>query len=171
MLDDHLKLRRRELVSGSEGPPLSLLGLVRRELVGQADRCACRQRRAPACERCLDGLALDRDIQIRMPRQHPQVEEVLHSAVRDAERRDCLELLGDRLPRQPSAIWVKESRAWCVLEQKLHQLSGSRSFGKSMSLWNAASCVSRSCRAQDLCAAVAGRATLFIGAPLWHRLT
>jgi hypothetical protein len=33
MLDDHLKLRRCELVSGYEGPPLCLLGQVLRELV------------------------------------------------------------------------------------------------------------------------------------------
>jgi hypothetical protein len=57
MLDDNLKFRYCELVSGSEGGPLNLLRAVTGKLVRQADRSVRRQLRIAARESCGDGPA------------------------------------------------------------------------------------------------------------------
>lgn len=95
MRDDHVQIRRRELVSNRERAPLCLLGAVNCKLVGQTDGGVYRQRGTTASESSSDGSPQDRDIQLRVPNQHPEVEEVLHATVGYAERHDCMEFFGN----------------------------------------------------------------------------
>jgi hypothetical protein len=99
--DDFIEARWRRAQPGfrDERPPLNGLGRIRRKSRRQRERHHGRDRRLSSPEGCLDGLSQGVLVKLEVPREEPDIEKVLHAAVRDPELHHGFELLGDgRLP-------------------------------------------------------------------------
>ncbi len=114
------------------------------ELVAQADRRPMRNGRAPTIERGRHRPRQDRAIEVRMPGQYPQIEEILHPAIEHAQRGQRLQLFPESRPTEEigivgGSVWHIEPQIeqQCSLEQELVAL-----FREAQAIEHALQCIS-----------------------------
>ena len=88
-------------VARQEGPPLGFS--LKGKTIAEADRHLFRQGGSASLEGPTDGVRQVVAFERECLRDHPEVIEILHAAVRDAERHDRFSLLGDDRFRRISA--------------------------------------------------------------------
>jgi hypothetical protein len=95
----------------AECQPLRLLRPVLKELCGESKWRRLRQSSAPSFEGAPDGTRKSVQTELAAPGECPDVEEVLHPSVGDAEYNHCVELLGN------NDFWGVAADNWSVERQ------------------------------------------------------
>ena len=102
---------------GQETRPLLLFRRIRGKFLRQHERGSCRERGFSAFECVADRIGERFTIEFELPRQCPQVVEILHATILHAETHGCFELFGDdSFARVCAQVWRRESEQSRIIE-------------------------------------------------------